>query len=61
MDQSITVEFHVKCFCGLMIAVGHADGKPMLLHPEPACERFMSDEPADKFLRALRCLHTGSN
>jgi len=46
----------VKCFCGAEVVVGYSgpDQVPSLFHPDPACERFLRDEPLDKFLAALR-------
>jgi len=51
----ITGQVRVKCYCGLWVTAGHqgADREPVLLHPEPACERYMKTEPV-AFLRALR-------
>jgi len=51
----ITEQVKVKCFCGLWVTAGHSgpDDEPCLLHPVPACKKYMDMEPAD-FLKALR-------
>jgi len=51
----ITEQLRIKCFCGLWVTAGHhgPDEEPCLLHPDPACEKYLEMEPVD-FLRALR-------
>ena len=51
----ITGQVKVKCFCGLWVTAGYSgpDKEPCLVHPVPACERYMKTEP-ENFLKALR-------
>ena len=57
-EKARTVELRekvrIKCFCGLWLSAGETgDGEPYVVHPVPACQRYLDTEPAD-FLQALR-------
>lgn len=49
----------IRCFCGKRIVIGYHESQLCMAHDVPPCERFMRDEPGEKFLRALHCYHRG--
>lgn len=54
-DFQHTEQVRIKCFCGLWLTAGHygPDEEPCMMHPEPACQRYIDEDPVE-FLRALR-------
>lgn len=54
--MSIEGRIRAKCFCGQWVTVGYKNpgNEPVILHPQPACQRFLKDEPLDQFLSELR-------
>ena len=42
-----------RCTCGATIKIGYTDGRPTVIHPNPACETFMRYESPIDYMKHL--------
>ena len=42
-----------RCTCGATIKIGYTDGRPTVMHPNPACETFMRYESPIDYMKHL--------